>query len=68
MRAAGFSRAIRRIAWRVPWSAVAVTEQLLTTTSSAASGAAARPPAARSRRSTANESAWFTRHPNVSTA
>ena len=59
---------MRRIACRVPWSALAVTEQLLTTTTSAASTGAGEPPPARRRRSIANESAWLTRQPNVTTA
>ena len=67
MRAAALARAMRRTARRAPWSAAAVTEQLLTTTTSAASTGAGLAPAARRPRSTANESAWLTRQPNVTT-
>ena len=41
----GFSRWIRRMVWRAPWSALAVTEQVLTRTTSAQSGGTATAPA-----------------------
>jgi hypothetical protein len=59
---------MRRMVCRAPWSALAVTEQVLTTTTSACSGAVATAPRARKSRSIASESAWFTRQPNVTTA
>ena len=65
MRDAGLSRAIRLIACRAPWSAVAVTEQVFTTTTSASAAAVAIPPRARKSSSRRNESAWLTRQPNV---
>jgi hypothetical protein len=68
MRTSGFVRAMRRIVWRAPWSAVAVTEQVFTTTSSASPGGTGRPPSARNWRSMSTESAWFTRQPKVTTA
>src|SRR5262245_51387695 len=63
--ALGFSRAMRRIVCRAPWSAVAVTEQVLTTITSASLEATSTPPAARRSSSMRSESAWLTRQPNV---
>src|SRR5262245_36353199 len=58
---------MRRIVWRAPWSAVAVTEQVFTITTSAAAGSAGVAPRASRSSSKPSESAWFTRQPNVMT-
>src|SRR4051812_31138772 len=58
-------RATRRIVWRAPWSALAVTEHVFTTTRSACSAGLSMAPRTRRSSSTRSGSAWVTRQPKV---